>query len=302
MSRTPLRPKDWLHDRIAGRHEDPNIYDRGWEPQLVRRPTIETPLSQACTYEQTQSPIYRAWCDEMRQPHLVHRKQWEWVYILRCLHLGGMLEDGRSGVGFGVGTEPITACAAKRGARVLATDNAFGDAAGSGWVDTNQHAQDLSSLNNSEICDPEQLASLVDFRVVDMRDVPDDITGFDFAWSACALEHLGTLDAGFDFIRRSLDCLKPGGTAVHTTEYNVSSNDTTIERGGTVLYRRHDIERFAKSLRNDGNTVRVTFGLGEAQQDRHIDERPYGNCHLKVRYESYVITSFGLTVTKSTTS
>jgi 2-polyprenyl-3-methyl-5-hydroxy-6-metoxy-1,4-benzoquinol methylase len=297
---TPLRPKDWLHDRINGQPADASAYRRQWEPRLALKPTLLNPLSQACTADQIYLPRYRQWVDEMNQPYVVHRKQWEWVYICQALEKAGCLVTGKRGLGFGVGTEPITAIAAKRGCTVLATDANFDQAEAGGWVDTNQHANDLSSLNTLGICDPDVFNQRVSFQVVDMRHVPESLErDFDFAWSACALEHLGDIEAGFDFIRRSLACLRPGGTAVHTTEYNVSSNDATIETGSTVLYRRCDFERFAKELRAAGHRMQITYGLGTTEDDRHIDEMPYTNCHLKVRHEGFVITSFGLIITKA---
>lgn len=235
----------------------------------------------------------------MGQPMLVHRKQWEWVYILQCLNVSGCFMDGLSGVGFGVGTEPITAVAANRGCDVLATDSDFDKAQADGWVETDQHAENLAQLNSAGICDPELFEKRVKFQVVDMREVPSSIQDFDFTWSACALEHLGGLQQGFDFIWKSLECIKPGGVAVHTTEYNVSSNEDTVEDGHTVLYRRRDLQELAKALRAKGHEVEMTFGLGTTDDDRHIDEIPYTNCHLKVRSGDYVITSFGILIRKA---
>jgi hypothetical protein len=236
----------------------------------------------------------------MHQPFVMHRKQWEWVYILQSLQVNGCLEPGKYGLGFGVGTEPISAIAAKRGARILATDAPYENAEGAGWTDTNQHAGDQKAINVSDICPQDEFDERVAFRVVDMRDVPHNIgDDFDFTWSACAFEHLGSLEAGFAFVERSIACLKPGGFAVHTTEYNVSSNDDTVDSGHTVLYRRRDFEAFAKHLRQKGHDITLTFGLGDTEDDRHIDDKPYTNCHLKVREGKFVITSYGLTIQKA---
>jgi hypothetical protein len=85
---------------------------------------------------------------------------------------------------------------------------------------------------------------MVNFRPVDMRDLrlPWDET-FDFLWSSCSLEHLGSLEAGMDFVKQSTDLLKPGGVAVYTTEFNVSSNDETLTSGPLVVYRKRDVEK-----------------------------------------------------------
>ena len=40
----------------------------------------------------------------------------------------------------------------------------------------------------------------------------------------------------------------PGGVGVHTTEYNLSSNERTVEQGPTVLYRRRDLDTIRDAL------------------------------------------------------
>ena len=43
------------------------------------------------------------------------------------------------------------------------------------------------------------------------------------------------VEAGLRFLEDSLDCLKPGGVAVHTTELNLSSNEETMETEHDVI-------------------------------------------------------------------
>ena len=86
------------------------------------------------------------------------------------------------------------------------------------------------------------LRNHVKLRSVDMNSIPDDIEGYDFTWSACAFEHLGSIDKGLEFVKNSLKCLKPGGIAVHTTEFNASSDQNTLTSGPTVLFRKKDLE------------------------------------------------------------
>ena len=131
-----------------------------------------------------------------------------------------------------------------------------------------------------------------------MNAVPADLTGFDFAWSSCALEHLGTLAAGMDFVVAQMACLRPGGVAVHTTEYLVSSNDATVEAGGTVFYRRRDIEGLVQRLRRAGHDVDMDYSLGSTPEDVHVDVPPYTDVHLRTELAGYVTTSLALIVTK----
>jgi hypothetical protein len=272
----------------------PPPYDVAWEPHDQRVPTFPGLVSQACTAAQLAAPEYGAWCERMREPVLVHRKQWEWCYILQALAEAGVLRPGARGLGFGVGTEPLTAVIAAHGCNVLATDLAPESSNAHAWIATDQHASALADLNRARLCAPDEFAARVRFRPVDMNAVPDDLTDFDFTWSSCALEHLGDLDAGTRFFHRQLACLRPGGVGVHTTEYNVASNDRTVERGHTVLYRRRDLERLVADVTAAGHAMVATFALGSRPADRHIDTTPWTNIHLKVAADGQVLTSFGL--------
>jgi hypothetical protein len=287
---------------LGSRRNRPIAYDEAWEPSGEKTPMFADPVSQACTYAQICDTAYAQWCETFAMPLLCHRKQWEWCYIAQVLRCAGMDRPERRGLGFGVGTEPLVAYLASAGSAVVATDLAADASAAQRWADTGQHATAVSELNRHGLCPDEQFRELVTFRPVDMNAVPDDLRDFDFTWSSCALEHLGDLDAGLAFFLRQIDCLRPGGVGVHTTEYNVSSNDDTVSRGHTVLYRRRDIEALAAELARRGHTMEVTFGLGDAAEDRHIDHDPWSNTHLKIATDGYVVTSFGLVVTKGVTT
>jgi len=138
----------------------------------------------------------------------------------------------------------------------------------------------------------------VTFREVDMRDIPSDLHGFDFTWSACAFEHLGSLAAGQEFILRQMDCLRPGGYAVHTTEFNVGSNTRTVGVGDTVLYRRRDLDYLVKALRSLGHAVDIDYETGTSPADLHVDHPPWSGPHLKIQLGRYVATSMALIIEK----
>jgi hypothetical protein len=123
---------------------------------------------------------------------------------------------------------------------------------------------------------------------------------YDFLWSSCALEHLGSLDAGIDFIESSLPLLKVGGIAVHTTEYNVSSNAETVVNGPDVIYRQRDIEAIGQRLRALSAAMsRPDFDPGEDAPDIEFDHEPYfqnRRYHIKVLAAGFVVTSMLLII------
>lgn len=262
--------------------------------------------SQMCTRASLATGPLLEWAERLRpvwDPDgsgscvLLHRKLWEWLFIAQALHERGVLRPGSRGLGFGVGQEPLVALFASMGCTVVATDQ-HGDAArAAGWSADGQFADDPSELNRHGLCDPDAFAARVTVRTVDMREVPPaDLRDFDFSWSSCAFEHLGTLQAGMNFVVAQMECLRPAGVSVHTTELNVSSDEDTVDEGPTVLYRRRDLRRLAWSLRRRGHWVHLDFTPGDTPEDGHVDVPPYSDVHLRTLLEGYTTTSYGIVV------
>lgn len=264
-------------------------------------PTLWAPVSQACTQGQMEEPHYSYWCGQIRETPRMHRKQWEFCYILQALKTHNMLTEGRRALGFGVGLEPLAAIFADRGVSVLATDLEPEEALDAGWVKTAQHARSKETMNDRNICDPATFDRLVDFRFMDMNAIDADLEGqFDFVWSACAFEHLGSIMQGLEFVINSVKCLKPGGVAVHTTEYNCSSDTSTLDNASTVLFRKRDFLLLQRRLKLLGAEMEFNFNLGEQPLDQHIDMPPYSHEeHLKLQIMQWAVTSFGLIVRKT---
>jgi hypothetical protein len=268
--------------------------------------------SQLCSAESIRSPALRAWADRLRpvwagddggggRDVMLHRKMWEWLFIAEALRERGMLAPGRRGLGFGVGQEPLAALFAADGAEVVATDQPHDAAVTAGWTASEtEWASGLGDLNRHGLCPAEDFERRVRYRDVDMNAIPADLRDFDFTWSSCALEHLGTLEAGADFVVAQLDCLAAGGVGVHTTEFLLSSDEDTVEAGGTVFYRRRDIEALVGRLRRAGHDVDVDFTEGTTPEDLHVDVPPYTDVHLRTELSGFVTTSLALVVTKGT--
>jgi hypothetical protein len=254
--------------------------------------------SRLCTQDQLDEPWFAKWCDALGEPPTAHRKTWEFTYIAHVLESMGLLEPGRRGLGFGVGREPLISGFAHRGVSVVATDVAPEAQEAAGWVRTGQHSVGVEGMLRAEVCDPARFRELVSWRPVDMRAIPDDLRGFDFCWSACALEHLGSLAAGWKFIEASVATLAPGGIAVHTTEFNVMSDDDTIESGPTVVYRERDLLDLKARLEAAGHEVAAfDFYRGDGLLDQYVDVPPYGEEPvLRFLAGSYTLTSVAVVV------
>jgi len=256
--------------------------------------------SELCKAKDYRADWFIHWCDQLGEKPNLHRKQWEFVFVMQALWERGCIKAGNNGLVFAVGTEPLPAMFASFGCKIMATDILPERGIEMGWDNADQLCFGLESLNTRQLCNEEDFNKLVQYRPVDMNDIPDDLTGFDFNWSSCSFEHLGTLELGFQFLKNQMKTLKPGGWAVHTTEYNVSSNDETQENNSTVIYRQRDIEYIANELRKDGHFVEeLDFSVGGLPEDFMVDTEPHEQkVHLKLQVDKYVVTSIGLIIQK----
>ena len=241
---------------------------------------------------------FAAFCQSMGLPTYLNRKFWEFAFIWHHLCAEGAMKPGACGVGFGVGRERFPSLFAKNGCKILATD-APPRIAGNEWTDTGQHSSSISELFFPDIVAEDVFRENVRFGFCDMNAIGEEIIGYDFCWSSCSFEHLGSIGNGLDFVVNSVErALKIGGVACHTSELNLSSNEDTIEEGATVLFRRSDIEKLIERLENRGHRVkRLPIESGKSFIDFLVDLPPYNpDLHLRLNLGKYVTTSFGIVV------
>jgi SAM-dependent methyltransferase len=256
------------------------------------------PHSALCRQDSFEQPCFPYWMRKLGLPIAYHRKLWEYAYICQALSERGAIRRGARGLGFGVGREPLAALFAAADCEVVGTDMAPEAALEQGWSTSDQHAAGLNALRHPQVCPPEQFDRRVSFEVCDMNAIPEHLCGFDFCWSSCAFEHLGSIEQGLKFVENSLQCLKPGGWAVHTTEFNLSSNDHTLNSGVTVIFRQRDMEELRKRVTAQGHAIApFDFDPGFGAIDRYVDVPPYrSEPVLKFVLEGYATTSIGLIV------
>ena len=242
-------------------------------------------------------PRYAEICSMFGRAPVFHRKFWEWVYITHKLLDSGAVKEGSRGIAFGVGQEPLPALFASLGATIVATDAPPEIVRNAGWSQSNQHSASRDQLRHPGIIPDALFDERVQHRFCDMTAIDPDLKDFDFAWSSCSFEHLGSLEAGIQFVVDTVEkVLKVGGIACHTTEFNLSSDDDTVAEGGTVLYRRRDLLALIDRLRQRGHEVEPFLLAPDTHfLDYHVDVPPWrGSPHLKLRIGQYVATSVGI--------
>jgi 2-polyprenyl-3-methyl-5-hydroxy-6-metoxy-1,4-benzoquinol methylase len=229
-----------------------------------------------------------------------HRKLWEFVYVLRAADQAGRLLPDRSALGFGVGREPIPAVLASYGMSVLATDLDAGESESAVWAASGQHMTGVAALSHPDVVPDTVLERQVRTQSLDMNAVPKDVGTFDVIWSCCALEHLGSPEAGLEFVLRSVDLLEPGGVAVHTTELELTPRRETADYGHLAIYRKDDLDALVAEVRDLGYEMEANWYVSlDSPADRWIALPPYPHddpAHLKLVVGDSVSTSVGLII------
>jgi SAM-dependent methyltransferase len=260
-------------------------------------------VSQACTQADLESEWAAYWLDRMRQTPVYRRRLWERCYVLQALseRVPAFWSGGARGLGFGCGREPIASVLAGLGHELLLTDLPPEESERRGWLPRDRLAR-LEDALREDVVGRAEFDARVSLRHMDMTRIDRDLEGrFDFCWSVCAFEHLGSLEAGKAFVEASLDVLRPGGVAVHTTEFSYANDEETVDHWQTVLYRRRDLTDLAARLEARGFEVApLDFDVGDGPMDAFVDVPPYRHdvheLHLKISVDGFPCTAFGLIV------
>lgn len=317
LSAQDVRPVELSVDALNGRISELTNRIAHLEDRLDRQPKMfvpdplfeqlpaDAPFMQysTCTAVDFYHPRYAQLCKLLGRTPQFHRKFWEWVFIAHHMIESGLVKPGNKGLGFGVGSEALPALFASFGAEIFATDAPPELAGIDAWGPNGQHSSSLEQLRHDEVIPYDLLKKRVRHGFCDMNRIDTSMSGYDFNWSACCFEHLGSLEAGMQFVINAVETtLKPGGIAVHTTELNLSSNDHTISTGGTVIYRRRDILELIDRLEHRGHLVEpMKVGPAAHAFDFHIDTPPYThNPHLKLELAGFTTTSIGLVIRRGT--
>ncbi|KAJ3119229.1 hypothetical protein HK098_005674 [Nowakowskiella sp. JEL0407] len=230
-----------------------------------------------------------------------HRKRWELTYIANAVIELGLCKEGKKGLVWAAGKEILISFFAGLGCSILASDMPPDNAGNAAWAGTDQFASSKEALFMEQYVSKDKFNKLVSYRSQDMNHVPIDTREtYDFMWSTCSLEHIGTILLGQRFVLDAMTLLKPGGVAIHTTEFTLSSNSKTVDVGWTAMWRKKDVEFLAESLKRLGYEVYpLDFNAGTEPFDKVIDIPPYTlDPHFKLQLENHVTTSFAIIIKK----
>jgi hypothetical protein len=262
-------------------------------PWTFQPPTLDKPVSQLCTTAQFDEPAFLEIIQAMSLRPGRTRLLWEQAWIVSVLATEGLVARGKSGVAFDAGRERIGALLASRGVTVLGTGGDIDD-------DRDAEARRLQ-LFYPEVVHIDDFDTLVSFAELDPRQarrMPP--ASHDFCWSVGIPGRLGSIEAALDFFEASLVALRPGGLALHTFSFNLTSDAATWELPDLVVLRRRDIETLAARLAPAGHRL-VTFNThpGHDTADETVKTEAHGPIGHRQRHGFAVVTSFGLAIRKA---
>lgn len=267
-------------------------------PEFINCKQADHLESGLTTYSDMISGWYNKRLEEYGEQLIVHRKQWEIMSCLQCINENNMLREGKKGLVFGVGKEVLPSMFASKGVDILASDAPEELSGTSGWNDTNQYSNNKEQLFYENKVTKELFDKHVSFTTIDMNAIPEYLHGqFDFVWSICALEHLGSIEKGLSFIIESVKCLKPGGIFFHTTEFNLTSDSDTQDNTSSVFFRKQDMLKLEEMLNKNGAEL---FPINYSTGNKIPDLTPSGppdyvlEPHLKVIFGGYTVTCIRL--------
>ena len=182
-------------------------------------PLFAQPVSQPCTAAQLREPAFRDRCKALGAMLGDRIEQWRTAYAMQVLDRYGLLQAGARGLILGQ-VDPVLE-------RVLAAAGVISHCVtlGDSGPDPSAPAMDPAAL-------------------------PGDLFAFDFLLSVAATDVLGGDRQALDLIERSMECLRPGGLAVHVVGHHPHPAQSPA-----VVFDRNGLERIAVALISRGHQM-----------------------------------------------
>jgi SAM-dependent methyltransferase len=173
------------------------------------------PLSKLCDAADWFDPEFdRIVRTELAEEPRLHRKQWEFAQIFRALQSVGVLNGTSRGLSMGGGMERLLYAVVRHTGHLTVTDLYEAD---SSWNEARLEDPDCAVKAAAPFpVDRDRLSA----RRMDMRELTFPSGSFDFCYSSCAIEHIGTYDDFVRHLEETRRVLKDDGVYVLTTEFH----------------------------------------------------------------------------------
>lgn len=173
--------------------------------------------------------------NELREPSRFHRKQWEFAMIFLALQKLHLLNDSATGLSLGGGNERVLYSIANHIKKLFVTD-LYDDKTIWDCARTNNPDDFISKSKPFDVN-----SSKIKALRMDMRNLDFEENTFDFCYSSCAIEHIGSYQDFVQHFNEVYRCLKDGGYYIFTTEFHFGNE--TIETPNNYIFSPDYLER-----------------------------------------------------------
>ena len=250
--------------------------------------------SKVLTWSDMNNDWYRTRVKAICEPINVHRKQWEFMILIRSLEQLGMIAPGKRGLGYNVGRDRVASYFASQGVEVTLADASL------------KRTEVLANAEFPCIVNATQWRTMANVETADLLlSSPRLIRGdYDFVWSVSVLEASGTIESQKQGIFNSLKALKAGGIAVHTTEVSIDriGPDDRYESAGLTLWTKADVADLeAMVAKENAEMLPMNWAFGDSVNDLVVDSPPFDASlvgHFKLGNPAVVYTNMVLVFRK----
>jgi len=205
----------------------------------VEPPSMGLPVSQPATDAQTEEECFEAWVSRLGLQSARPLEQWASAFLMQTLNTYGMLAKDAQLLALGGlrATQQVAAALAEKGAYICLASRGDHEGAELPPIDPPLATIDAPLSEGG-----------ITHRHYHPDALPGDLFNFDALWSDGLVDRAGTVEQATAAIEAAMQCLRPGGIAIHIlpfTEFGDDRQDTQIS--GFVFQRVH-IERLALIL------------------------------------------------------
>ncbi|MBK6912349.1 MAG: class I SAM-dependent methyltransferase [Ignavibacteriales bacterium] len=200
------------------------------------------PLSKICDSADWFEPEFnRIIREELEEVPKFHRKQWEFAMIYYILEKQGLISEDKIGLSVGGGYERVLYSIARRINHLTVTD-----------LYELETTWDTARTDSPEALIKQRMPFNMDINKLsvinmDMRDLKFEDNSFDFCYSSCSVEHIGSFEDFLKHLDEVWRVLKEEGIYVFTTELHLG--DETIRDPNNYIFSPSYLAKFINESR-----------------------------------------------------
>lgn len=195
------------------------------------------PVCQPCTPGQLRDRAFRGWQKQIASAAGDAAAAWQLAYVLQAFERYGLLKPGARGLAIGAQSSEVAGLLSVHG---LTCDTV-------GLSDADEDVRPVGSIHPGAL--------------------PGDFFAYDLIFSIRATDRLASERSAQAFLESAMECLRPGGLAVHVVAHRLSQHDVPL-----VSFDRNGLEKIMLAMISRGHqTARLKPVFQHTKAERTED-------------------------------